>query len=138
MPGLLALLSRIAGTWAGQRGDLEQSARELAATLRSTAEYLPGGRVDSRLLVQGYEDLALRFDPDFGGFGRAPKFPTPTTLLYLLRFWKRNGSAPALEMVTTTLDAICHGGIHDHLGGGFHRYSTDASWRVPHFEEDAL
>ncbi len=135
MPGLLDLLSRIAGIWAAQRGDLEQSARELAETLRSTAEFLPKGRVDSRLLVRGYEDLALRFDPDFGGFGRAPKFPTPTTLHYLLRYWKRNGSAPALEMVTTTLDAICHGGIHDHLGGGFHRYSTDASWRVPHFEK---
>lgn len=135
MPGLLDLLPQIARIWAEERGDLERSARQVTSALRSTTETLPGGKVDSRLLVRGYEDLALRFDPVSGGFGRAPKFPTPTTLLFLLRFWKRNGSVQALNMVTTTLEALSGGGIHDHLGGGFHRYSTDASWKIPHFEK---
>ncbi|PKL64063.1 MAG: thioredoxin domain-containing protein [Methanomicrobiales archaeon HGW-Methanomicrobiales-3] len=135
MPGLLDLLPQIARIWAKERGDLERSARVVTEALRSTAENLPGGKVDSRLLTRGYEDLALMFDPVYGGFGRAPKFPTPTTLQFLLRFWKRNGSDQALNMVTTTLDALSCGGIHDQLGGGFHRYSTDASWRVPHFEK---
>jgi len=135
MPGLLDLLPRIARIWAEERGKIEQSAREVTEVLRGTAENRPGGKVDSRLLTRGYEDLALRFDPVYGGFGRAPKFPTPTTLIFLLRFWKRNGSDQALKMATTTLDALSCGGIHDHLGGGFHRYSTDVSWRIPHFEK---
>lgn len=135
MPGLLDLLPKIARFWANERGDLERSAQGIAAALQSAAVYPTEGKVDPGLLTRAYEDLALRFDAINGGFGRAPKFPAPTALWFLLRFWKRNGSAHALNMVTETLDALSRGGIHDHLGGGFHRYSTDASWRVPHFEK---
>ncbi len=135
MTGLLELLPRIAGLWKEQRGDLERSAQKTASALRRVIVQHPESQVNKRLLKQGYDELAARFDPVNGGFGRAPKFPTPTTLIFLLRYWKRTGSAPALRMVTTTLDALRCGGIHDHLGGGFHRYSTDAGWRVPHFEK---
>lgn len=135
MPGLLDLLPKIARIWANERGDLERSARGVAETLRSATAFPSMGKVDSGLLTRAYEDLVLRFDARNGGFGTAPKFPAPTSLWFLLRFWKRNGTAHALNMVTRTLDALTHGGIHDHLGGGFHRYSTDASWQVPHFEK---
>ena len=77
----------------------------------------------------------MRFDEVNGGFGSAPKFPTPYNLLFLLRFWKRTGNQHARVMVEKTLDAIRRGGICDQVGGGFHRYSTDAWWRVPHFEK---
>ncbi|MCK9580668.1 MAG: AGE family epimerase/isomerase [Methanoregula sp.] len=103
--------------------------------LQDAGGYLPDGRVSDELLIRGFNDLATGFDPVHGGFGRAPKFPMPVMLLYLLRYWMRTGSADALQMVTTTLDALRCGGIHDHLGGGFHRYSTDPGWQVPHFEK---
>src|SRR5207247_4739297 len=78
--------------------------------------------------------LARRFDKVHGGFGGAPKFPSPHTLLFLLRRHARTKDAASLDMVVRTLDAMAAGGIHDHLGGGFHRYSTDAQWLIPHFE----
>ncbi len=135
MPGLRDLLPKIAQIWADERRDLEQSAQAITAALQSAVTCPSTGTVDARLLTRGFEDLALRFDAVNGGFGRAPKFPSPTVLHFLLRFWKRNESAHALNMVTKTLDALSRGGIHDHLGGGFHRYATDAAWRVPHFEK---
>jgi uncharacterized protein YyaL (SSP411 family) len=135
MAGLLELLPGIAGLWKEQRADIERSAQMMGSALRRATMHLPKGSIPTHILKNGYDELAVRFDPVHGGFGRAPKFPTPTTLLFLLRYWKRTGSAPALRMVTTTLDALQSGGIYDHLGGGFHRYSTDAGWRVPHFEK---
>lgn len=135
MAGLLELLPRIAGLWKEQRTDLEQTAKTVGSALRRATVHLPEGSASTRLLTGGFDELTVRFDPVNGGFGRAPKFPVPTTLLFLLRYWKRTGSPTALRMVTITLDALQSGGIHDHLGGGFHRYSTDAGWRVPHFEK---
>jgi hypothetical protein len=87
------------------------------------------------MLHRAYDQLSERFDDRYGGFSDAPKFPTPHNLLFLLRYWKRTGKARALEMVDTTLEAMRRGGIHDHLGFGFHRYSTDFKWLVPHFEK---
>ena len=75
------------------------------------------------------------FDRRHGGFGEAPKFPRPSELLFLLREHARTGSQPALQMATATLRAMALGGMRDHVGGGFHRYSVDAEWRVPHFEK---
>src|SRR4029450_8446506 len=75
------------------------------------------------------------FDGEPGGFGSAPKFPSPATLALLLRYHRRTGSAAARDMVVRTLDAMAAGGIHDQLAGGFHRYATDAAWQVPHFEK---
>ncbi|HEX3001852.1 MAG TPA: DUF255 domain-containing protein, partial [Methanoregula sp.] len=135
VPGLLDLLPRIVKAWHGQRGELLRSAESITGALESRDAAPAGPEPDAALLDEGYEDLLLRFDPEYGGFSIAPKFPTPHTLLFLLRYGKRTGKKRALDMVVKTLDAIRDGGIHDHIGGGFHRYSTDALWRVPHFEK---
>ena len=79
--------------------------------------------------------MARSFDATHGGFGGAPKFPQAHMLQFLLRYWQRTGEPQARQMVETTLDHMARGGIHDQLGGGFHRYSTDAEWKVPHFEK---
>ncbi|MDD5141945.1 thioredoxin domain-containing protein [Methanoregula sp.] len=133
--GLLDLLPRITKAWREQRGELLRSAESITLVLETRDMASAGPEPDAALLDEGYEDLLLRFDPGYGGFSGAPKFPTPHTLLFLLRYWKRTGKKRALDMVVKTLDAIRDGGIHDHVGGGFHRYSTDAQWRVPHFEK---
>ncbi|MCU0637227.1 MAG: thioredoxin domain-containing protein, partial [Methanothrix sp.] len=91
--------------------------------------------LDESLLKRGFEALESIYDPKNGGFGSAPKFPAPHNLLFLLRFWKRTNDAFALGMVESTLQAMRRGGIYDHIGFGFHRYSTDAEWSVPHFEK---
>lgn len=135
VPGLLDLLPRIAKAWREQRGELFRSAESITRALATRDPGTVGPEPDEALLDEGYEDLLLRFDPGYGGFSGAPKFPTPHTLLFLLRYWKRTGKKRALDMAIKTLDAIQDGGIHDHIGGGFHRYSTDAQWRVPHFEK---
>jgi hypothetical protein len=135
MSGLLELLPRITKFWEERRSDLTASADEIATALRETAGSGTGVEPDPSLLQEGYEELAVRFDEVNGGFGNAPKFPTPYNLLFLLRFWKRTGKPHALSMVEKTLDAMRMGGICDQIGGGFHRYSTDALWRVPHFEK---
>ena len=87
------------------------------------------------ILARGYQALASIYDARNGGFGTAPKFPTPHNLLFLLRYWRRTGDDQTLEMVETTLQAMRMGGIYDHVGFGFHRYSTDAEWSLPHFEK---
>ena len=135
VPGLLDLLPRIAQAWREQRGELLRSAESITRALEIRDAIPAGPEPDAGLLDEGYEDLLLRFDPEYGGFSGAPKFPTPHTLLFLLRYWKRTGKKRAIDMVVKTLDALRDGGIHDHIGGGFHRYSTDAQWRVPHFEK---
>jgi uncharacterized protein YyaL (SSP411 family) len=87
------------------------------------------------VMRRAYHELAARFDATYGGFGARPKFPSPHTLLFLLRWWKRTGDEQALAMVQKTLERMRRGGIFDHVGYGFHRYSTDAHWLVPHFEK---
>ena len=84
---------------------------------------------------QAWQQLSQHFDPVYGGFGRAPKFPSPHNLLFLLRYWKRTGHDQALPMVEKTLQAIRRGGVYDQVGFGFHRYSIDREWLVPHFEK---
>jgi len=135
MHGLLELLPRITKLWQEHRSDLAASADEISAALQkipgSTGNIYP----DMSLLQEGYNELDARFDEAYGGFGSAPKFPTPYTLIFLLRFWKRTGTKRALAMVEKTLGEMRRGGICDQIGGGFHRYSTDSRWRVPHFEK---
>ena len=133
--GLTDLLPRITRSWQERRNDLVASAEEIAAALHQEQKSHHDDIPDISFLHQGYEELVLRFDAEYGGFGRAPKFPTPHILLFLLRFWKRTGNTRALTMVEKTLGAMRSGGIFDQVGGGFHRYSTDAQWRVPHFEK---
>ncbi|TFG91239.1 MAG: thioredoxin domain-containing protein [Candidatus Atribacteria bacterium] len=135
MPGLIDLLSRITKSWKERRRELITSAEEIAAALVQGLETGHAHNPDLSMLNQGYQELALRFDATNGGFGNAPKFPTPHNILFLLRFWKRTADKHALAMVEKTLGAMRLGGIYDHVGGGFHRYSTDARWKVPHFEK---
>jgi uncharacterized protein YyaL (SSP411 family) len=87
------------------------------------------------ILKKGYEQLARNFDPEWGGFGSAPKFPTPHNLRFLLRWHRRVGDSMALEMVEKTLDSMRRGGLFDQIGFGFHRYSVDEKWLVHHFEK---
>jgi len=135
MIGLSELLQEVIRLWQEQRDTLVTAAEDLADRLLKISGSPAAGTADRLLLRSGYEELVFSFDPVNGGFGRAPKFPAPVMLLFLLRYWKRTGSGQALRMVEETLEAMRCGGIHDQLGGGFHRYSTDNKWRVPHFEK---
>ncbi|MBW7998137.1 MAG: thioredoxin domain-containing protein [Candidatus Glassbacteria bacterium] len=134
--GMTELVPRIAELWRTSRDDLEQDARKVADALRE-ASAARGAAADltADVLEQAFEALATRFDTTFGGFGEAPKFPTPHNIYFLLRWWKRSGSGQALAMAEQTLEAMRRGGIYDHVGFGFHRYSTDRHWLVPHFEK---
>jgi len=133
--GLVDLIPRIKEMWATGRPELLSSASQIAATLRQSALSAPGEELDEPILHLAYEQLAGRFDEEHGGFGIAPKFPTAHNLLFLLRYWKRSRQQKALDMVEKTLQAMRRGGMYDHVGFGFHRYSTDQRWLVPHFEK---
>jgi uncharacterized protein YyaL (SSP411 family) len=133
--GLEELLTKVARLWQEQQDSLVTAAEELTHLLSEPSGHPPRETAGLSLLRGGYEETAASFDPAHGGFGRAPKFPVPAKILFLLRYWKRTGSDAALRMAEQTLDALRCGGIHDHLGGGFHRYSTDTAWRIPHFEK---
>jgi hypothetical protein len=135
MVGLSELLKKVARLWQEQRDTLVTAADGLTDQLAETSTLPGAGKADLSLLREGYEGFVRSFDPVDAGFGRAQKFPTPTVILFLLRYWKRTGSDHALRMAEETLEAMRCGGIHDYLGGGFHRYSTDKEWRVPHFEK---
>jgi hypothetical protein len=136
-PGMLQILPRVHEAWIGQREGIERDGRHVLEALAGLDR--PDTVVAARepLLERGYRDLAASFDHQRGGFGSAPKFPSVANLDFLLRVWARDPKlgGPALEMVTGQLDAMRAGGIHDQLGGGFHRYATDRAWLVPHFEK---
>lgn len=133
--GVLELVPRLAEMWTERRSALDEAAEEIIASLSRSAAEPPAGEVGPEVLRPGFEGLALQFDSLHGGFGHAPKFPTPHHLLFLLRYWHRTGEAHALEMVARTLEAIRRGGVFDQVGYGLHRYSTDTRWLVPHFEK---
>jgi uncharacterized protein len=134
-PGFPTLLRRIADLWKSDRPTLKLQAKELADELRKRNEPLRAGAVGEGAIDGATAQLARSFDPRFGGFGAAPKFPPATALELLLRRHRRTRDEATLRMVRRTLDGMAHGGIRDHLGGGFHRYSTDAEWLAPHFEK---
>ncbi len=133
--GMLELIPRVQSLWSSRRGELLQTADEVATTLRQASLVGSGEALDASTLELAARQLVHRFDGRCGGFGEAPKFPTPHHLTFLLRQWKRTGEPAALEMVVKTLEAMRRGGIYDHLGFGFHRYATDRQWLVPHFEK---
>jgi hypothetical protein len=134
-PGLLDLLAQITRMWTHDRDRVLDSARKVAGALQGLTPEASTVTLDESVLKAAFDGLADRYDPEYGGFGQAPKFPAPHNLLFLLRYWKRSGSTTALDMVRTTLQAMRRGGIFDQLGFGFHRYSTDRTWLVPHFEK---
>ena len=133
--GLLELIPAIKNLWANERKNLLESAEQISGLLMQERASQKSIALDESLLQKAFDDLSARFDFQNGGFGAAPKFPTPHNLFFLLRYWLRTGNANALDMVETTLKAMRMGGIYDHLGFGFHRYSTDARWFAPHFEK---
>jgi uncharacterized protein YyaL (SSP411 family) len=134
-PGMLDLLPYIQETWAERQGEVLDTAAKMEQALEKISARTPGSELNEATLRLAYEQLAAMFDETSGGFGKEPKFPTPHNLSFLLRYWKRSNDKKALEMVERTLRAMRSGGIYDHIGFGFHRYSTDSSWLVPHFEK---
>ncbi len=162
-PGLMELLRQVAQVWKDRRDEIEEAGNRLVEGIREQAladaaprgsagadpgsghtpgsdtvragKLSPGDGLGPDILRECFETLQASFDPAWGGFGRAPKFPTPHNLGFLLRYRRCRGRDVALDMVETTLQAMHDGGIYDHLGGGFARYSTDQKWLVPHFEK---
>ncbi len=136
MPGFNRVLFSVSKAWEERRDELVASAGELTAQIQKNSDLLASeGDLDVFLLGGVAEALARNFERHHGGFGEAPKFPHPMDLRVLLREHARTGDAKALEMVVFTLKKMARGGIYDHLGGGFARYSTDVRWLVPHFEK---
>jgi len=135
LPGFPRLLQGMAEAWAERRDEVLQQGGRIAATIAGQWSFA-ASRVplSADVLSNALSLLTRAFDREWGGFGPAPKFPQPMTFEFLLRMDAR-GHPGALEMVTTTLDRMVFGGIYDQLGGGFHRYSTDGRWLVPHFEK---
>lgn len=135
-PGFVELLQEIARLWQADQAKLRGSADDVILQLASHAGELPSdGIPPPSALERTSAQFAQAFDQRFGGFGQAPKFPRPTELLFLLREFARTGRAEWRDMVVHTLRAMAWGGMRDHIGGGFHRYSVDREWRVPHFEK---
>ncbi|HEY8504715.1 MAG TPA: thioredoxin domain-containing protein, partial [Gemmataceae bacterium] len=137
MPSFKNLLHAIIEAWRDRREQIDQTAGQVAAYLQGigAVEGAGGAELTPELLEHALAVLRRAFDPSHGGFGGAPKFPHAIELRLLLRLWKRFGAADALNMVRVTLDHMARGGMYDQLGGGFHRYSVDERWLVPHFEK---
>lgn len=135
-PGFIDILQEVSRVWRAERARVVESAEDAIERLRAFGGAAARGPVaDASALREGVAQFAATFDRARGGFGSAPKFPRPTELLFLLRDYARTGDQAAREMVLLTLKAMAVGGMRDHLGGGFHRYSVDGEWRVPHFEK---
>ena len=139
MPGFVRIMEAVSDVWTNQRDDVADQTAKLQDAIESNTlrDRLTSGAADLQFAVldRAYEAVREAFDPDDGGFGRAPKFPPSMTIDFLFRCHVRGGAPDALPMAVTTLDAMAAGGIYDHVGGGFARYSTDSVWLVPHFEK---
>ncbi len=136
MPGFPRILLGVADAYRTKPEEVRQSAWEILSELRRVGL---GGESEKalspELLDDAFESISRGYDPEWGGFGGAPKFPSPMNLDFLLRYRLRSGNPQALEMATHTARMMAKGGMYDQLGGGFHRYSTDRQWLVPHFEK---
>lgn len=136
MPGFPRVLIAIAEAYENKRGELEESGQALLKEIQGLNNFsVVNDQINNSVLKKAYHNLAGNFDHTYGGFGRAPKFPQPMNLNFLLRMHLHTGDREALDMVEVTLDNMARGGIYDHLAGGFARYSTDEKWLVPHFEK---
>ncbi|MDD2390782.1 MAG: thioredoxin domain-containing protein [Desulfobacterales bacterium] len=134
-PGLIELCQHVKRIWATQRETIIESARNLSDSLTRAFDFSSPAQIHPFIFDQAYRDLELRFDSLHGGFNPAPKFPPGHPLQFLLRYYHYSANPAALEMVEKTLTAMRLGGIWDHVGFGFHRYSTDRQWILPHFEK---
>jgi uncharacterized protein YyaL (SSP411 family) len=136
MPGFPRILAAVSEAYRTRPDEVRQSASEILSELRRMSDAPESSEtINTQLLDNAYQGLARTYDPRHGGFGGAPKFPSSMSLDFLLRTWRRTGDESALEMVTHSCRQMAWGGMYDQLGGGFHRYSTDARWLVPHFEK---
>ncbi|MGH7900938.1 MAG: thioredoxin domain-containing protein, partial [Thermodesulfobacteriota bacterium] len=136
--GMIELIPQVKELWNTKRGDVIRSADQITNVLKEGVQFssnLKGEELDETSLKEAFTELEGSFDSKNGGFGTAPKFPTPHNFLFLLRYWKRSGDVRALNIVEKSLQSMRMGGIYDHVGFGFHRYSTDQNWLVPHFEK---
>ncbi|OGI20168.1 MAG: thioredoxin [Candidatus Melainabacteria bacterium RIFCSPHIGHO2_02_FULL_34_12] len=133
--GMKGLLPSITDVWQNKKEDVNESTNQMINILNQVSSFPSGSVIEENIFENAYAYLKRQFDPESGGFGTAPKFPTAHNLLFLLRYWKHKGDDEVLHMVEKTLQSMRNGGIYDHIGFGFHRYSTDSKWLVPHFEK---
>ena len=137
-PGFVDVLRAVRAAWDEQRDDITDQADQLTATIRARSTFADvdaDAPLSEDLLRTAYAALRNGFDPEWGGFGREPKFPQVSFIELVFRAWSRNRSDETKAIITRTLDAMAAGGIYDHIGGGFARYSVDNSWTIPHFEK---
>jgi len=135
LPGMRELLPSISSLWGNRAEEVLRSTEAIQSVLAQSASVIQRGSLDSKILKSAFDQFGESFDGIHGGFRPPPKFPTPHSLLFLLRYGKRRRQEKAVRMVEQTLTAMRLGGIYDQLGFGFHRYSTDSQWLVPHFEK---
>ncbi|NOX65442.1 MAG: thioredoxin domain-containing protein, partial [Chlorobi bacterium] len=133
--GMIELINRIDNAWKNDRAKINESAENITSAIEDIGETKGDKEISEEVLTSAFNQLNSRYDKQFGGFGTSPKFPSPHNLTFLLRYWKRSGNDEALKMVENTLSHMYNGGMYDHVGFGFHRYSTDREWLVPHFEK---
>ena len=138
-PGFPRVLNALHDVWINQQAEVIAQAEKITAVIEQATTATPASidetPLDRQLISAAVKKLESSYDATYGGFGGAPKFPSPTNLELLLSEYQREASKPILEMVTNTLDKMAYGGMYDQIGGGFHRYSVDARWLVPHFEK---
>ena len=136
-PGFKSVLLQIAEAWSEKRDEIMAASESATRQLRqiTSASSDTDLQIETSLLDEGYRKIKASYEPQHGGFGGAPKFPRPVACNFMLRYHARTGDKDALEMTLFTLRKMAAGGLHDQLGGGFHRYSVDTYWHVPHFEK---
>ncbi|HQA48726.1 MAG TPA: thioredoxin domain-containing protein, partial [Bacillota bacterium] len=134
-PGLVELLLRIKDAWDTERDRLVETGSNITEAIKNSPRRIDGEKLGQETAERALRGFRNSFDEVYGGFGGAPKFPTPHNLYFLLRYWKASGNGTALIMVEKTLESMYKGGLFDHIGFGFSRYSTDGKWLVPHFEK---
>jgi uncharacterized protein YyaL (SSP411 family) len=132
-PGFMEILEAIKTAWLTDRVSLSLSAEQITSQLRKERGESVG--LQRSWLDKGFSQIEESYEPKYGGFAQAPKFPRPVTLDFLLRYYRATGEKSARDMALHTLEQMAGGGIYDQIGGGFHRYSVDAQWRIPHFEK---
>lgn len=133
--GLLELIPQVSDLWQNHRERILRSSHDISQLIQRTLQANVQGEITEEVLDSAYESLVDQYDEENGGFGKAPKFPTPHNLTFLMRYGQNAKNRKALSMVDHTLTMMRMGGVYDQIGFGFHRYSTDADWRVPHFEK---
>lgn len=135
MPGFIEVITQLYRKFTEDPDHIEEVTKSVTKALQQTTTQKSQERLTKDVADKGFHQLEQIFDSEYGGFGSAPKFPAPHNLLFLLRYFKATGNESALDMVEVTLKAMASGGIYDHVGFGFSRYSTDNKWLVPHFEK---